>query len=147
MKKQNILSKIEAEQQKVIDNLRNSVHSYRTESDLDEDNTVDPEDYSRQSEAKDMQLRLEKLLSIAEQNLTSVAAAKEKTFDSAESGALVITDGQYFYIGISLPPFKDGGKEIYSFSEDAPVFKAIKDKKPGETFEFGGKTLTITEIL
>lgn len=60
MKREEILDKIIEEQQRVIDNLQQSVDRYKTASDLDEDDTSDPDDLARQTEAKDMQLRYEK---------------------------------------------------------------------------------------
>ena len=62
MKREEILDKIIEEQQRVIDSLKQSVDRYKTASDLDEDDTSDPDDLARQTEAKDMQLRYEKLL-------------------------------------------------------------------------------------
>ncbi len=56
MDKAFILSSIIDEYQKVIDNLKASVERYKHESDIDEDNTLDPEDYARQTEAKDSNL-------------------------------------------------------------------------------------------
>lgn len=146
MDKLTLLTKIKEEQEKVISNLKNSVESYKSESDLDEDNTVDPEDYSRQSEAKDMQLRLEKMLQTAQNNLSLIEDNTEKSFEAAETGALIETEDRFFFVGISLPVFKLEGKEIITFSEDAPVFKNIKGKKGGDTFEFAGKDLKILEI-
>lgn len=146
MDKLTLLTKIKEEQEKVISNLKSSVESYKAEADLDEDNTVDPEDYSRQSEAKDMQLRLEKMLQTAQNNLALIEENADKTFDTAEAGALVETDKRFFFIGISLPVFKLEGKDIITFSEDAPVFKTIRGKKAGEYIDFAGENIKINDI-
>ena len=87
MDKAFILSSIIDEYQKVIDNLKASVERYKHESDIDEDNTLDPEDYARQTEAKDMQLRFEKMLNEAKQNLKFLEDSKSETKEIAEAGA------------------------------------------------------------
>ena len=52
MDKAKILSAIIDEQEKVINNLKASIERYKQESNMDEDNTLDPDDYARQNEAK-----------------------------------------------------------------------------------------------
>jgi hypothetical protein len=69
MDKAKILSAIIDEQEKVINNLKASIERYKQESNMDEDNTLDPDDYARQNEAKDMQLRYENMLKSAKHNL------------------------------------------------------------------------------
>lgn len=55
MKRDLILEKLIAEQRKVIESLQQSVNQYKSASDMDEESTHDPEDFSQQSQAKDMQ--------------------------------------------------------------------------------------------
>ena len=54
MDKAKILSAIIDEQEKVINNLKASIERYKQESNMDEDNTLDPDDYARQNEAKEL---------------------------------------------------------------------------------------------
>ncbi len=143
MDKSKIISAIIDEQEKVISNLKSSVERYKTESDLDENQTLDPEDYARQSEAKDMQLRYEKLLKIAKQNLQILEKSTSKVHTEIEIGALIETDKNYIFVGISVPVFKYAEKDVISVSEDAPIFKTLKSKKIGDTIEFGKNTFKI----
>ena len=80
MDKVKIISAIIEEQQKVINSLKSSAERYKSEADLDEDQTQDPEDYSRQNEAKDMQLRYEKLLLTAQKNWNILEKAKSENY-------------------------------------------------------------------
>ncbi len=129
MKRNEIISKIIEEQQKIIENLQNSVNQYKSESDKDEDNTSDPDDFARQTEAKDMQLRFEKMLAEARQNLAFMENEVDSSHSELESGALIETDKNWLFVGISVPQFKFDGKDVVSFSEDEPIFAKVKGKK------------------
>ena len=137
MDKAKILSAIIDEQEKVINNLKASIERYKQESNMDEDNTLDPDDYARQNEAKDMQLRYEKLLLTAQKNWNILEKAKSENYTEIEIGTLIETDKNYIFVGVSVPIFKYAEKDVISVSEDAPIFKTLKSKKIGENLEFG----------
>ncbi|TXF75904.1 hypothetical protein [Chryseobacterium sp.] len=146
MDRKEIFERIIEEQKKIINSLQESVNRYKSASDLDEDDTSDPDDYARQTEAKDMQLRFEKMLSEATKNLNFLDSEKEMSHTEIENGSLVETDKNYLYIGISVPAFKVQDKEVISFSEDAPVFKEIKGKKAGDQVKIGENSFKIINI-
>ncbi|WKS95191.1 hypothetical protein [Riemerella columbina] len=146
MKKENIIKKIIEEQQKVISNFQNSVERFRNASDLDEEATHDREDFSHQTEAKDMQLRFEQLVKSAEANLLFLEKAIDEPRTGIESGALIETDKNYIFIGISVSPFKIQDKEVICISEEAPIFAKIKDAKIGDTIDFGSHQIQIISI-
>ena len=143
MDKVKIISAIIEEQQKVINSLKSSAERYKSEADLDEDQTQDPEDYSRQNEAKDMQLRYEKLLLTAQKNWNILEKAKSENYTEIEIGTLIETDKNYIFVGISLPIFKYEGKDVISVSEEAPVFQTLKSKTLGDTLELGNNNFKI----
>lgn len=143
MDKAKILSAIIDEQEKVINNLKASIERYKQESNMDEDQTQDPEDYSRQNEAKDMQLRYEKLLLTAQKNWNILEKAKSENYTEIEIGTLIETDKNYIFVGISLPVFKYEGKDVISVSEEAPVFQTLKSKTLGDTLELGNNNFKI----
>ena len=146
MDKVKIISAIIEEQQKVINGLKSSAERYKSEADLDEDQTQDPEDYSRQNEAKDMQLRYEKLLLTAQKYWNILEKAKSENYTEIEIGTLIETDKNYIFVGISLPVFKYEGKDVISVSEEAPVFQTLKSKTLGDTLELGNNNFKIISI-
>lgn len=146
MNRTEIIDKIIEEQQKVIDNLQQSVDVYKSESDMDEESTHDREDFSHQSEAKDMQLRFEKLLNEAIQNLNFIEVEREEIHEKIEKGCLVETDKNYLFVGVAIPIFKFNNKEVISFSEEAPVFKSIINKSVGEKIIFAENQLEILDV-
>jgi hypothetical protein len=143
MTKNEVLSKIIEEQNTIITNLENSVSRYKTASDIDENDSIDPEDFSHQEEAKEMQLRYEQMLIQATKNLEVLASYKTKSYTAIESGALVETDDLYLFIGISVQQFKLNGKNVITISEQAPIYKALKEKTVGEKIAIG----TIQNII
>ena len=143
MDKAKILSAIIDEQEKVINNLKASIERYKQESNMDEDNTLDPDDYARQNEAKDMQLRYENMLKSAKHNLNFLEDSKTKINDKIEAGTVIETDKTYIFVGVSVPIFKYAEKDVISVSEDAPVFQNLKSKTLGDTLELGNNNFKI----
>lgn len=146
MKRNIILEKLIIEQQKVIESLQQSVNQYKTASDMDEESTHDPEDFSHQTEAKDMQLRFEKMLGEAEDNLNFINNEQTAAHETIEKGSLIETDKNFLFIGLSVPVFKVEDKEVISFSDDAPVFEKIKGKKVGDTVKIGDNSYVIQSV-
>ena len=141
-----IINIIIEEQKVVIESLKQSVDRYKTASDLDEESTHDPEDFSQQTQAKDMQLRYEKTLREAEQSLGFLEGELKLTHDKIEKGTLVETDQNFLFVGISVPPFKFENKEVVAFSDHAPVFQNIKGKSKGDKIEVGSKLLQVIDF-
>ena len=146
MNKKEILDSIIKEQQSVIENLQDSVNRYKTASDLEENSTSDPDELSRQTEAKDMQLRFEQLHSEAKHHLNLLENEKDNNYEEIENGSLIETEKYYFYVGISVPSFDFKGKEVISVSEEAPIFKEMEGKKAGDEFKMGDTNYKILDI-
>ena len=147
MKRNDILSALIAQQQTIIDNLKESVERYQIASDLDEEATREPEDYSRQTEAKDMQLRFEKLLREATTDLKFLESEKEVSHESIEKGAIIRTNHNWFFVGVSLPQTKIGQELVVSFSEQAPIFHSFAKATVGTSLEIGTVHHSIEQIL
>lgn len=146
MNRKDIIKSIIEEQDKLIDNLNNSVNRYTVASDIDEESTHDPEDFSQQTQAKDMQLRYEKLRNDAQQQLNFLHSEINEVHDKIEAGSLIETDKNYFFVGASVPLFEVNEKEVIVLSEEAPVFQELKDKSVGDTVKVGDEKYTITSI-
>ena len=146
MKRTVILEQIIAEQNKIISNLEETVGNYRKASDMDEESTHDPEDFSQQSQAKDMQLRFEKMLGEADENLSFLMNEKQSRHDLIEKGSVIETDKNFLFVGISVPVFEVNGKEVISFSDNAPIYEGFKGKKIGDRVKIGENLYTIQSI-
>ncbi|MHA6726525.1 hypothetical protein ACX3PU_00500 [Chryseobacterium sp. A301] len=134
-------------QKTIIDNLESSVERYQTASDIDEQETREPEDFSRQTEAKDMQLRFEKLLREAKLTVDFLLEQKNQSHERLEKGALVKTSGDWYFLGVSIPSTEINKTVIVSVSDQAPVYREFTSKKIGDRLEVGQQSLEILEIL
>jgi hypothetical protein len=123
MNKTLLVLEIAAELQAYIQQIENSVKRYKLATDLDDNDTLDPEDYARQSE---------------EQHC--------KKYPIIQLGALVETETYYIYVGISIPTFKWKDKTVITLSEKAPAYAEMRGKKAGDTIEFGAKRHKILAI-
>lgn len=147
MNRKDIINKIIEEQKKVIESLESSVERYRIASDIDEESTHDPEDFSRQTEAKDMQLRYEKMLRNAESEMSFLQKETELSHEATENGSIIETEQNFYFVGISVPMIKLKEKQIISFSEDAPIFQSMKGKKVGDEVKIGDNKEVISSIF
>lgn len=77
-----------------------------------------------------------------------------KPFDSAEHGAIIITDKQRFFMSIGAGKFvvKDhdsptGMQYYFAISAQTPIYLAMRGKSIGDSFIMNGITQTIKEIF
>lgn len=146
MNREEILDKIIEEQQRVIDSLKQSVERYKTASDLDEDDISDPDDLARQTQAKDMQLRYEKLLQKEKNDMEFVLSENGKNHTEIEIGCIVETEKHLFFLGVALPVIKGYKKEIYCISPEAPIYKNLLNKNVGDSVQVGNNTFEIVSV-
>jgi len=65
----------------------------------------------------------------------------------ASLGAVIETSaGQKLYICISLGQVKSDGQSFYAISPSAPLFKAMAEKKAGDTYTFRDQNFTLVDI-
>ena len=147
MKRTDIIHIIIEEQNVVIDSLKQSVDRYKIASDLDEESTHDPEDFSQQTQAKDMQLRYEKMLRNAESEMSFLEKETELSHETTENGSIIETEQNFYFVGISVPMIKLKEKQIISFSEDAPIFQSMKGKKVGDEVKIADNKEVISSIF
>ena len=146
MTKKAIIKRIIEEQEKVISDLDKVISLYKTTADIDEDNTLDPEDYSHQAEAQEMRLRHEQRLKGEQLKLNFLESSLTVNTDIVKSGALIETDPYYIFIGISIHPIKLDDKEILCMSEKAPVAQQLMGKQVGDCITIGNNEIEIKGI-
>jgi len=137
---------LEIEKQELA-GMQQMLRTYREAADLDEESTLDPEDFSQQDQSRESARNLEIRVNRAKQALDSFLNLPTETKGKVEPGALVLTDSLNFYIGISTQQFQLDGKTFVGLNTDAPVYKSLENKKAGDTVEFNGKKYRIEEVL
>ena len=61
-------------------------------------------------------------------------------------GSVVETDKHLFFLGVALPVIKGNGKEIYCISPEAPIYKNLMNKKPGDQVQVGNAAFEILTV-
>ena len=64
-----------------------------------------------------------------------------------ESGAVVRTDNQNFFVAISLAKIELDGKTYFPISTSSPIFQAMVGLKQGATFQFRDRKFNIKEVF
>lgn len=147
MDKAEIIRLISEHLENNIHELGKSLEDYRSGSDLDESDTRDMEDFSQQSEQKEMQYQMQIQLDHVQANLIRLNDLDKGDFSVARPGAIVETDKNLFLLGISVPPMPVGDKELIGVSPESPAFGIINGKSAGDQFELGNNKYTIQGIL
>lgn len=137
---------IEKRQQAIIDDMITSRNRMKAAADIDENETTDPEDLSRQNELGTMATRLKFMLQKANDDMTTLMDLPLDTGDAIMEGSMVVTERFVFYVGIAVHPFDLEGARVVSISTDAPIYVAMRGKKTGDTFELSGQACEILEV-
>ena len=146
MNKEEVLQAITRHMESNIKDLNQSLADYEDASNLDESDTIDPEDFSQQSEGKEMQYQVKSQLDRAHSGLSQLKEFSGKNYTVAKSGALVETDKNWFLLGISFPSLKVDGKELLGISPESPAYNVLNGKSKGESFILGKNNYTILNI-
>ena len=140
-------------QESLIKNFQDLVHHIQDElvdkksmADLEEGDTLDPEDYSKQNESNEMVHLLRNQLQKTLLEIDKLARIDFSKKDKVGTGALVKTEKFMFFIGVAISPFTFEENQIVGVSIEAPIYHSIRDKKVGDTFQFAGKKDKIIAI-
>jgi hypothetical protein len=133
-------------QDHIIADLKEEMGSYQQGADLDEEDTLDPEDYSHQSESGRIALNLKVQLRKAEAELEFLKQLDDSPKDEIGPGALVQLDDRFLYISIATLPIVHEGHQVISISTEAPIYPLIKLKQKGDRIKLGKDNHEIIKI-
>ncbi|MCB2196018.1 MAG: hypothetical protein KQH79_09155 [Bacteroidetes bacterium] len=132
--------------EKNIETIRNRISEIiQTANDYEGDHDIfDPfkEDMMKK---KDLQVKQ------LEKHLDEIKLLKkvnpEKISDKVEFGSVVVTDKQNMFVSIALGKLLVENESYYIISTQVPVFKAMQDKKKGDTFTINNNQFTIKNLF
>lgn len=146
MNKQLLHQHLIKSQEEIIQDLREKIASSNGMVDIDETDTIDPEDLSHQTESGEMKQLFEKKLFRAEVELSQLKNLNVDQKSLVEAGAFVATEKFHFFVGHATMPFDFEGKHIIGISVDSPIFPTMKGKGNGDSFSHAGNDYKILEI-
>lgn len=146
MNKSKIKQKLIEIQEQIINDLKERVNAHYELVDLDDNDTLDPEDYSHQNEASDMEQLLSQQLEKAKQDLVKINSIDFSNKTKIELGSVVQTNNFSFIIGVSTLPFQIDNKNYIGISTNAPIYSTMIGKKENETFSYSNNSYHIVAI-
>lgn len=130
----------------IIHDLKEELKAKESLANIDEDNALDPEDYSNQTISKEMIMLLQKQLDKALFDFEKLKNIDFSEKSEAVIGALVTTDMFNFILGVATTPFLFGNLQIVGVSSEAPIFSSLLGRKEGDSFQFSGNLYNINQI-
>ena len=147
MEKQSIKNFLLEKQSRLVTELKEQTQTIHTMVDIDESDTIDPEDYSHQYESQEMEQMLAVQLNRAERGLEVLASLDITPKTKVETGAIIQTDSLNFFIGYPTIPFDMEGKRYVGISAGSPIYTLMNGKRKGESFQYAGTSYNITNIF
>lgn len=78
--------------------------------------------------------------------LLNIEAYCDVPHDRVEFGSVVLTDQRNFFVSASIEDFTVGDCELFGLSVHTPLYKAMRGRRVGERFAYGGTTYEIKAI-
>jgi hypothetical protein len=135
-----------SQQESLIRAIQEKIESSNTMSDIDETDTLDPEDFSHQTEAGELKIVFEQKLKKAQADLEVLRKIDFSPKKTAESGALITTEHFHFFLGFASIPFDFENKKIVGISIESPIYSFMKGKVKGDTFSYSSNNYQILNI-
>ncbi|MBW1619483.1 MULTISPECIES: GreA/GreB family elongation factor [Empedobacter] len=130
-----------------INALKESERIYTESADLDEESSLELDDFAQQSQSTDSARNLQIRINQATEDLNNFRVLRPELIDEITEGNVVLTDKVNFVIGLSFKDFEWENKKFVGISTQAPIFEALVGKRAGDKIEFNGIKYTIEEIL
>lgn len=130
-----------------INALKESERIYTESADLDEESSLELDDFAQQSQSTDSARNLQIRINQATEDLNNFKVLRPELIDEITEGNVVLTDKVNFVIGLSFKDFEWENKKFVGISTQAPIFEALLGKRAGDKIEFNGIKYTIEEIL
>jgi transcription elongation GreA/GreB family factor len=146
MNKEELKNKLIELQNASVRNLEEKITTTHSMVDVDESDTIDPEDLSHQSESAESEHIFRNQLTKAKVDLSIIEQTDFSQKVKVEPGAFVRTEQFNFIVSCATTPFDHNGDHIVGISVDSPIYREMQDLKKGDSFSVSGKTYTIKEI-
>jgi hypothetical protein len=133
-------------QNKSISSLTEKIDTTHSMVDVDEADTVDPEDLSHQSESMESEHLFRNQLSKAKADLNLIEQIDFSPKSKVEPGAFIKTEKFNFIVACATTPFDYNGMHITGISVESPIYKEMKGLESNSTFSLSGNNYKIIEI-
>ncbi|MDQ6904115.1 MAG: hypothetical protein M3139_14030 [Bacteroidota bacterium] len=128
------------------------VESFETRVNMMTSDTYDQNQSASQSEDRtagkvDLLNTIKSELAFARQELEYLKTLDANAANTrVEPGALVLTDGMNFFIGVSSEKIEIDDEVIYGISTNAPIYKPMEGLQNGDSFKYNDSAYKIKSI-
>jgi hypothetical protein len=147
MNKEALFQELREQKIRLILELKENVRNAHSMVDLDEIDTIDPEDLSHQHEGAELQQLFEEQLNRAEEDLLTLKHIDTTQKVEVVLGAVVFTQDFNFIVGIPALPFQFDSKQFVGISMDSAIYTQMKGKHVGEEFKHAENKYRINQII
>lgn len=147
MNKEGLIATLREQQISLVHEFQEKISTLHSLVDVDELDTLDPEDFSHQFESGEMEQLMRVHLKNAKHQLDALDSIDFSLKSTVREGACVVTDHFTCIIAFASPPFKYDGKIIIGISKDSPIYAAMMGLKEGDQFNCGGNSHRILQII
>ena len=145
--KEEIIQHLVEQQRQVIKDLQTEIKDRQKAADIDEDDTIDDDDFAQQEVNKDFVRRIRDQVDVAMDDLATLKTYVHRKSEQLEPGALIDTENFYILVGVSVQNDTYNDKKVICMSEEAPAYQANEGKKKGDTLSLGNNEVKIKDIL
>lgn len=146
MDKQRIKNHLIEDQKELTGELTEQTQTIHTMVDIDESDTIDPDDISHQYESHEMEEMVKIQLNRAKRGLEIISSLDISPKNIVEVGAVIVTESLTFIIGYATLPFELENVRYVGISTNSPIYAMMSGKKENDTFSYAGNSYTITNI-
>jgi len=146
MNREDILDKIRQSMASNRGELTQALNDYESASNIDEGDTLDPEDFSQQTEFKEMQMRMKIHIDQVNDQIERLEELANKKVNTIEAGAIIETPKNLIFIGVSFPTIALDGKELLGITTETPIYASLKGKGKGDQIKLGKEEYSIIAI-
>ena len=133
-------------QKTIINEIIEKIVTTHSMVDVDESDTIDPEDLSHQTESMLTEQLFRVKLQKAENDLNLLEQLSFDIKSKVEPGAFIKTEMFHFVVATATIPFDLDGMHVIGLSSESPIYLEMKGLQKGDDFNFSGKSYTILEI-
>lgn len=145
--KREIITRLKANIENELVQSKKDLDAQTMAIDIDEEDVIESEDLSHQTEAKDLQVKIQERISLKQGALQTLQRSEfEEKHDKVDFGSVFMSDSVLYVVGVDHNRFQENNQEIMPISIDSPFFIKVRGFEEGSEVDFNGKKVRIDAI-
>lgn len=132
--KKSIIEKLIAQKSQLLASMEEELQTRKEASDLDESDTLDPEDYSNQDVNTELRNFTETHVAQLKKDISELNEVIQHRSDSVDYGSLVVTEKNMYLIGFGFNHL-DNHSNVFGVGKGSRVYNDLLGKKIGDKFQ------------